>query len=124
MSVAAALPVTLLLDKAPTVELSLSNSVAARSLTMSYSLRFWDVCSRIIPRNVFLGRGFGESFFNYFFCLYNSSFLLSVVLPVSLLLLIATSSKDFILTVLTGKPDEFLAAEEDDDGGGALRRGQ
>ena len=113
----AALPVTLLLDKAPAVESSLSTSVTARSLAMSSSFKILGtLVAASLPAMCFLGEGL-----DHFFCLCSSSFLFSVFLPVSLLLLIATSFEDFILTGVT---DELLAAEEDGDDGSALRRVQ
>ncbi len=83
MSAEAALPVTLLLDKAPTVELSLSTSVAGRSLAMSPSFKFLGTSAAVsLLAMCFLGEGLvvlflitsfvsvAVVFFIWFFCPY------------------------------------------------------
>jgi hypothetical protein len=58
MSAAAALPVMLLLDESPAVELSLSTSVVARSLAMSSLFKALGTSAAAsLPTMSFLGKG-------------------------------------------------------------------
>ncbi len=64
MSAAADLRVTLLLVEAPTVELSLSTSVTARSLAMSSSFEVLETSAAAsLPTMCFLGEGLAVLFF-------------------------------------------------------------
>ncbi len=120
MSAVAALPETLLLVEAPAVDLSLSTSVAARSLAMSSLFEVLRMSVAVsLPAMCFLGEGlvvlvlipsFVSTAVAFFF-----RFFARIVVVV-----IATSLVGFILTGVT---DVLLAGEEDDDGGSALRRG-
>jgi hypothetical protein len=121
MSAAAALPVTLLLVETPAVDLSLSTSVAARSLAMPSSFKVLGTSvATSLPAMCFLGEDLVVLFLTPSFVSTAVAFFFWF-LPVLLLSLIATSSKGFILTGVT---DVLLAVEEDDDGSGVSRRGQ
>ncbi len=122
MSAVAALPGTLFLVKAPAMDLSLSTSVVTGSLAMSSLFKiFGTSAAASLPTMRFLGEGPAVLFLTASFVSMAVTLFFWVFWPVSLLLLIATSSKGFILTGVT---DVLLMAEEDDDGGGALRTGR
>ncbi len=79
MSAVAALPATLFLVEAPTVDWSLSASVSAGSLAMSSLFKVLGTSAAAsLPAMCFLGKGPGVLFSNRFFCLCGSSFLLLV----------------------------------------------
>jgi hypothetical protein len=81
MSAAAALPGMLFLVEAPAVDLSLSTSIAAGSLAMSSLFKVLGTsAAAFLSVMCFLGEGLAV-FFNCFFCLRGSSFLLLVFCP-------------------------------------------
>jgi hypothetical protein len=114
--------VMLLLVEVPAMDLSLSTSVAARSLEMSSLFEILGTSAAAsLPAMCFLGEGLAVLFLTPSFAYAAVVFYFRFFLPVSLLSLLATSSEGFMFTDVT---DVLLVAEEEEDGGDASRRGQ
>ncbi len=104
------------------MDLSLSTSVLAGFSAMSSLFEVLGMSAAAsLPVMCFLGEDPAVLFITASFVSVAVAFFVWVFLPIVSLPLIATSSKDFILTGVT---DVLLEAEEDDDGCSAPRRRQ
>ncbi len=102
MSAVAALPMTLFFVEAPTMDLSLSTSVTARSLAMSSLFEVLVTSAAAsLPAMCFLRESLAVLFLTASFVSAAVAFFVWIFLPVLSLPLIAMSYKGFILTGVT-----------------------